>query len=416
MRVLAIAPEPFFTPRGTPFSVYFRCLAMSGHGAEIDLLTHGHGSEVDVPRMRIIRIPRFFLRRPVKVGPSFAKAFCDFWLFVWTVALMIRRRYDVVHAHEESAFFSLFLARLFRVNFIYDMHSSLPEQLTHFGYRRSGFIVGLFRRLERMCLRQSDVVITISPALEDYARSRMPDPQRHFLIENSVVEEVRLRGESTGDEAVELEWLDDSLARGDRIVAYAGTFEPYQGLDLLLEAFANLVDGCKNARLLLIGGSHEQVERYRALASRLSLDGRCLLTGTMGQSQVRQLLSRVDVLVSPRLGGTNTPLKVYEQLASGVPLVATRVLAHTQVLDDEISVLVEPTPVELATGIRRVLEDPAAGREMGRRAKAAYEKRYGWDAYFQKTGHMLSRLRSVEESPRSSSEPEETVAAAKRAS
>jgi len=115
---------------------------MSGHDAQIDLLTHGQGSDVAVPRMRIIRIPRFFWRRPVKIGPSFAKAFYDFWLFIWTVALMIRHRYDVVHAHEESAFFSLFLARLFRVRFIYDMHSSLPEQLTHFGYGRAGFLVG----------------------------------------------------------------------------------------------------------------------------------------------------------------------------------------------------------------------------------------------------------------------------------
>jgi glycosyltransferase involved in cell wall biosynthesis len=366
--------------------------------------------------MRTIRIPRLLRKQPVEIGPSFAKALYDFWLFAWAAALMVRHRYDVVHAHEESAFFAVFLARLFRARFIYDMHSSLPEQLTHFPQGRFAPLVGLFRAMESMCLKRSDVVVTISPALAEYARSRMSHPGRHILIENSVVAEVRLRGEQSVERDPPLAWLDECVDRGDRIIAYAGTLEPYQGLDLLLEAFAALIAEGPKARLLIIGGSPEQVEHYRALASRLSVDGYCLLTGAMRQRRVRRLLSQVDVLVSPRLGGTNTPLKVYEQLASGVPLVATRVLAHTQVLDDDISVLVEPTPLELAAGLRRVLADPSASREMASRAKAVYAERYGWDVYFQKTGRMMSRLRSAGGVLRAGNEVGETEAVAKRAS
>ncbi len=57
MKGLVIAPQPFFSPRGTPFSVYHRCLVMSEMGIELDLMTYGQGQDVDFPmfRSRVVR-------------------------------------------------------------------------------------------------------------------------------------------------------------------------------------------------------------------------------------------------------------------------------------------------------------------------------------------------------------------------
>jgi hypothetical protein len=84
-----------------------------------------------------------------------------------------------VHAHEESVFFARFLKPLFGFKLIYDMHSSLPEQLTNFNYTKSRFLIGTFRALEESALRAADAVITICPALADYATARIPDPRKH---------------------------------------------------------------------------------------------------------------------------------------------------------------------------------------------------------------------------------------------
>jgi hypothetical protein len=70
MRALVIAPQPFFSPRGTPFSVYYRTLVTAECGVHVDLLTYGQGEDIDIPAVRIIRIPRLGLLGPVKVGPS----------------------------------------------------------------------------------------------------------------------------------------------------------------------------------------------------------------------------------------------------------------------------------------------------------------------------------------------------------
>ena len=186
MKALVISPEPFFSPRGTPLSVYYRTLVLAELGVEVDLLTYGQGEDVDIAGVRIVRIPSFRLLGPVPVGPSFLHLFLDVFLMAWTLGLLVRYRYSFVHAHEESVFFCRLLKPLFGFKLVYDMHSSLPQQLTNFDFTRSRFLIGLFERLERSCLQSADAVITISPALADYACDRMPDAGRHYLIENSL--------------------------------------------------------------------------------------------------------------------------------------------------------------------------------------------------------------------------------------
>ena len=194
MKALVIAPQPFFSPRGTPFSVYYRTLVMAQLGVQVDLLTFGEGQDVDIPGVRIIRIPRIAFVGPVKIGPSPLKAFLDVFLALWTIGLLLRHRYDFVHAHEESVFWCRFLKPMFRFRLVYDMHSSLPQQLTNFNFTTSKLLIGLFKKLENGALKHSDAVITICPDLRDYVAQQGIDPKRHLLIENSIFEDVRLKG------------------------------------------------------------------------------------------------------------------------------------------------------------------------------------------------------------------------------
>src|SRR5262245_35329493 len=101
MKILVVAPEPFFTPRGTTLSVYCRALVMAEQGASIDLLCYGAGEDVDIPGARIVRIPRMRWLEPIPVGPSWQKIVLDVFMVLWTIGLLLRHRYPVVHAHEE---------------------------------------------------------------------------------------------------------------------------------------------------------------------------------------------------------------------------------------------------------------------------------------------------------------------------
>ena len=396
MKALVIAPQPFFSPRGTPFSVYYRTLVTAELGISIDLLTYGEGQDVDIPGVRIIRIPRFALLGNVKVGPSLLKLFLDIFMVLWTICLLLRNRYDFVHAHEEAIFFCRFIKPIFRFKLVYDMHSSLPQQLTNFQFTSSKFLIRFFEKLENNCLHVSDAIITICPDLEQYVTGLIHKKEKHFLIENSIFEPIKVVPVSSGSgedsSTDDLESWALKLPQDKRLVVYAGTLEPYQGIDILIHAFKHVLAKNPDSLLLIVGGIKTQVKNYSTLAEKCGLGPHVVFAGRVSQSMAKHYCRQASVLISPRSDGTNTPLKIYEQLASGIPLVATRIPSHTQVLDDNVAFLVEPQPEDMARGIVSILESPGTSRRVAANARLLYEQKYSRPVYEYKIQRLLAQL------------------------
>ena len=98
-----IAPEPFFEPRGTPFSEYHRIRALLDLGHTVDLVTYPFGKDVEMPGLRIFRAARPPFITRVKIGPSPAKLFLDMTLTLTALNRARAGQYDAVHSHEEGA-------------------------------------------------------------------------------------------------------------------------------------------------------------------------------------------------------------------------------------------------------------------------------------------------------------------------
>jgi glycosyltransferase involved in cell wall biosynthesis len=154
-------------------------------------------------------------------------------------------------------------------------------------------------------------------------------------------------------------------------VLYSGNFEPYQGVELLVDA-AKLVP---EAGFLFVGGEPEEVAQLRERAGHGAAD-RCIFLGKRAPSELPRFLALASVLASPRIRGANTPFKLYTYLASGKPLVATRISSHTQLLDDGLAFLVEPTAGGLAGGIEQALRAPAEAAARAGRGRELIEREY----------------------------------------
>lgn len=177
-----------------------------------------------------------------------------------------------------------------------------------------------------------------------------------------------------------------------RIVLYTGTFEPYQGIDLLMDAAGAVVRARQDVRFLCLGGKERQIDEAKARAVKRGAGDRVIFAGTVPPGDVDPHFDIAAVLVSPRITGTNTPLKIYSYLRSGVPIVATRVLSHTQVLTDDLAVLVEPRPEALAAGIFRVLADEQLSRRLGENARRRAMESYSRETYVSKVAAVVSFL------------------------
>src|SRR5207248_10815360 len=119
---------------------------------------------------------------------------------------------------------------------------------------------------------------------------------------------------------------------------------------------------------VLAGGQPDQIEAARGRAAEKGIAAVTLFAGQRPAEEIPAFLDAADVLVSPRSLGTNTPLKIYQYLRAGRPIVATRLLTHTQVLDDAIAFLTAPTAEGFGAGILAAIGDPERARALGARA------------------------------------------------
>jgi len=404
MRILMIAPEPFFEPRGTPFSEFHRIRALTALGHQVDLVTYPFGEDVAMPGLRVIRAlrPPFVTR--VKIGPSAAKFPLDALLTLTAFRVGLSGKYDAIHSHEEGGVIGVVLSWLLRIPHLYDMHSSLPQQLTNFAFTGSSVARGIVRWFEKLMINQSKVVIVICPALEETVRDTAPTANV-VLIENAP---GSAEDHATPEQAAAIRTAH-GLAADTPLVLYTGTFEAYQGLDLLFASMAHVQQALPAARLLLAGGKADQVEKARAQASAAGIGDVTLFAGERPASEIPSYLLACDALVSPRSRGTNTPLKIYQYLRSGKAIVATRLMTHTQVLDDETSILTGVSAQEYGDGILKALTDRAMAARLGANAQRLAETKYSYEAYLDKTRRACAELFS-EVPPLSPASPVKDVA------
>ena len=377
MRILVIAPQPFYQERGTPIATRLLVEALQAAEHQVDVLTYHVGDDPQLANVRVFRAPAVPFVRDVPIGFSVRKILCDLALLWRLFTLTRRQRYDVLHAVEEAVFLSLLVRSLgggragigsvggVGCRVVYDMDSSLPEQLLgKYGQLRA--FDGVLRRLERLAIARSDLVMAVCEDLATRARgyaTRTPV---------DVVEDVSLLGDARANRDVEN--LRRELPEGALLALYVGNLEHYQGVDLLLEALAKLEQ--PPLKFVAIGGNAESVAAYRARAASLGLTAIATFVGPRPVDQLGAYLEQADLLVSPRLSGHNTPMKLYSYLAAGKPVLATRIRSHTQVLSDDNALLVEPTATELARGLETLIRSAPLRERLGLAARRMAATRY----------------------------------------
>ena len=381
-----IAPQPFFRPRGTPFSVLHRIRGLQRLGHTVELVTYPFGESPQLSGLVIHRSARPPAVRDVPIGPSLAKLLLDGPLFFKASGLARSGRFDLIHSHEEAGALGAWLARRTGMPHLYDMHSSLPQQFANFGRFNWRPVVGAFRAFERYVLRGADGVIAICPELRDHVlASGYRGPLA--LIENCL--DFEAPKYTQGD----LNQLRRSLDLGGaRVVLYTGTLEAYQGLDLLIGAVPEVVKNVPEVRFVLVGGAPRQIEQLRRLAGELGCDSHVQFVPAVEPTEVFLYLKLADVLVTTRERGTNTPLKIYQYLRAGRPIVATDIRSHTQVLSSDSAELVEPRPADIARGLVAVLSDPAKAGRLAESASRLADESYSERIYLERLSAILAEL------------------------
>jgi glycosyltransferase involved in cell wall biosynthesis len=379
-RILVVAPQPFYQDRGTPIALRQVLHAASELGYKMDLLTFPVGSEVHLPGLRTLRTGNPFGIRSVPIGLSLRKLALDMSLVRALGERLARETYTCVHALEEAAWPAMVLAQRHRIPLLYDMQSSLPEQLLAYRLARVAPVPMLMREAERWLLTRADLVVA-SAGLGDRVR---------LLAPGTKVREWRFP--STPGEVPTYESLSLrrqlGIPQDAPVILYSGTFEPYQGLDDLIAAVPSVLAAMPKARFVLVGADGAGDTSLGREAEELLRSSVLTIVERQPRSAMPVYLAMADVLVSPRAFGGNLPLKIFDYLAAGRPIVATDISTHRAVLTQDTALLVQPNAGALADGVISILRCPSRGRELGEAAREYAVEHLGWSHFVRTVGEI----------------------------
>ncbi len=381
MHILFLAPHPFYQERGTPIAVNLLLKAFSEKGYAVDVVTYHEGFDVEHHNVKFYRTPWIAGINNIRPGFSWKKIICDLLMFFIAINLVRKNKYYLIHSVEESVFFALFFKIFFGIPYVYDMDSSLSQQIID---KRPflKYFSSIFRLCESFAVKHSIAVVPVCEAL--YRSIQTYCPRRVVVLHDVSLLE--------GSEGSHSEELREKISIPGLLVMYVGNLEAYQGIDLLLDSFALVLQKTTKADLVIIGGVPQDISTYQKKARELTIEHKVHFLGPKRIEHLGGYLAQADIVVSPRLQGENTPMKLYSYLHSGKALLATNLSTHTQVLNSRVAMLADPTPAAFSEAMVELIGDQRLRSELGQAGQQLIEDCYSYASFRAKIFGLFDTL------------------------
>ena len=359
-----IAACPFPWPRGTPIRIHRIAEAVARRGHAVHVVTYHLGEDLADPPFVVHRIRDVPAYRRTAPGPTVRKLFqLDPMLAGLLRRLHQEIRFDLVHAHHYEGL--LVASHALRATpIVYDAHTLLASELPTYP-------LGLPRRciravapwLDRHLPRRADRIIAVSEAIRKALTTRGASaPERVHVIPSGV------------------EWqrfpADPGTTPDGRTVIFTGNLAPYQGVNLMLEAFALLHARRADVRLMIVTDS--SFTPFEPLAQQLGvLAAVDLRRATFAQQPA--LLAAATVAINPRVRCDGIPQKLLNYMAAGLPIATFE--SSSGPLRHEVTGLRVPDgdTAAMADAMDRLLTDRGLARTLGDAAREQARREFSWE-------------------------------------
>jgi glycosyltransferase involved in cell wall biosynthesis len=367
-RIAVVAACPFPCPRGTPVRIFRTAEALARRGHDVHVVTYHLGGSCEGSPFKIHRIPDVPTYRKYSPGPSWQKlALVDPLVVRRLKALLQEMGFDLIYAHHvEGLLLGLMARGRSELPIVFDAHTVIESELPFYGLGLgSALKIGIGRALDTLLPGRANHVIAVSEEI-----------RQRFLTLNS-----QLQGRITViPNGVELGTFDvnpPAAARPGKTLIYAGNLAAYQGIDLMLRAFAALRGKRKDVRLEIV--AEEGFAPYEPLAAELGVrESIDLVPVTF--AELPQRLAGATVALNPRTSCDGVPQKLLNYMAAGRPIVSfagsAKHLRHGElgwvVANDDVT--------GFAEAIDRLLEDTSLATALGENARAHVRAERTWES------------------------------------
>ncbi|HEY3242200.1 MAG TPA: glycosyltransferase family 4 protein [Phycisphaerae bacterium] len=402
MRLLYVCNDFGIAPSGTKgSSVHLRAItrALANLGHEVLLLSPREGPGDDHPARCLLppgcppgdESTRLLAQYLAEHGfeSTFAQELRPLMYSAWVRdrALEALRDQHVDAVLERLALFSTVggdLADALDVPLVLEVNAILTEEARAF---RRLQLAELGESIETRLLQRADALAAMSEALAERLVARGVRPQRVQVIPNGV--DLEAFAETPPHRACRA-----ALGlRDEFVVGFVGSLKVWHGVDILITAFAKLTQEDPAARLLIVGTGPMEHE-LRSTARSLGIEGAVIFTGNVEHPGVPALLRAMDVAVAPFRsidGFYFSPIKLFEYMAAGVCVIASRLGQIRQVIEDGVSgLLCRPDDaLDLLAKLQRLRQSPELRSRLAANAFNVVRRRYTWAHAGQKTEQII---------------------------
>lgn len=396
LRVLHIAPTPFFADRGCHIRIRNEIESLPGQEVEVTLCTYHQGRDVEgIRTCRIRKIPGY---TSLGVGFSPFKLPADLLLFFLVLRKSIQLRPDILHCHlHEGALIGWCVRTLLfrrKIALVMDMQGSLSGELASYGtFRRFPFILKLFRLAEKVIYRLPDRFFCSSAGSRDtLVQEFHVEPALTYLLEDVVAD---FCGRNV------LNRNDLHIPAGKKVIVYSGSLLTGKGIDSLKYLMKYLLSRRDDLFFLIIGYPVADME---AFVQEHGLGPGCLLTGRLDYEQLLAHLALADLALEPKLAASGEASgKTLHYMAAGLPVVCFDTGNNRSLLADS-GYYAEPGSDEsLAAAVLQALADQEKARRKGDAGRERVRQRFSLehcrtfllDHYAQLSGRPAANKRGL---------------------
>ena len=379
MKILMIAPTPFFSDRGCHVRIFEETKVLQKHKHQVTICTYHNGE--DIPGITTSRITNIPWYKKSEAGPSFHKIYLDIILLFHTLKIAKKMKPDIIHAHlHEGCMIGYFIKKMIRKPLIFDYQGSLSDEMMSHGYfTNSKMIYKIIQLFEKKINNSADLIVTSSQKMAQNLQENGKIPKNKiFFTLDGVDTDIFIPDNTTEILREKLQ-----LPKNKKIIVYLGLLNEYQGIDCLLKSIVSILKHRTDIHFLIMGFPNQA--RYENIAKQLKINDHVTFTGRISYFEAPRYLALGDLAVSPKLSITEANGKLYNYMACGLPAVVFDSPTNREILGDSgIYAKIFGNPESFAEAIEFGLNNENILRVLGQKLREKAVTDFSWDTVVEK--------------------------------
>lgn len=392
MKILFIAPIPFFYERGACVRTRNIVEAASELGHRVDILTYPEGEELSISNVNIIRVKSPF-KPPLEAKMTLGRLFTDFLLYRKASSMIGETKYDcIICKNPIGRWIGRKLKEKTGTPLIIDVVEPALGMVSLYSKRKlfKGFLlasisrlallnpitVNFLKNLEKANYEAADVILANWDLVAEDVKEKSG---KETILLYDKIPSVLEKPANASD-------LKEKLGISDeKVLLYIGAFSPQQGIDIYLKAMKNI----ENAKLVLVGPATDE---YKEMARDLGVADRVVFTGSVPMAESPLYYSIADVLLTAYdSGGLNATVKLLIYMFQKKPIIASDVPQYRQIVDSETVFLANPTPEDFGEKIKEALENQSEAERLADNAYKLAQEKFSHEIYMKKIDGILKK-------------------------